>query len=140
MKKSLIFAILSIVVACGVLLVTMIGGGTLWGVYGMLGGLLATTALLAVLEMGWVHLAFFKRKLGALVRLLLPLLAVGVLTCFVEMQLVQRLPITGYVTFFLFGVVFVAINGLLALLTACVFNRSQVKSIFARAMGLLKRR
>ena len=127
-------------IACGVLLVTMIGGGVIWGVYGMLGGLLATTALLAVLEMGWVHLVFFKRKLGALLRLLLPLLTVGVVTCFVEMQLVQRLSINGYIRFFLFGVVFVAVNGVLALLTAFIFNRPQMMSILARAKGLLNRR
>ena len=124
-------------IACGVLLVTMVGGGTIWGVYGMLTGLLCTTALLAVLEMGYVHLFFFEKKLGALLRLLLPLTVVGVVTAYVEMSI--PLSIKGYVPFFLYGVVFVTINGLLALLTAFVFNRPQLMGILARAKGLLKR-
>lgn len=125
-------------IACGVLLATMIGGGTLWGVYGMLAGLLCTTALLALLEMGWVHVVFFKGKVGALLRLCLPLAAVGVVTAYVEMNI--PLSIKGYIPFFLYGVVFVAVNGAMALLTAFVFNRPQLTGILARAKGLLKRR
>ena len=124
-------------IACGVLLVTMIGGGTIWGVYGMLAGLLCTTALLALLEMGWVHLIFFKGKLGALLRLVLPLTVVGVVTAYVEMSL--PLVIKSYFTFILYGVVFVIINGAMALLTAFVFNRPQLMGILARAKRLLKR-
>lgn len=124
-------------IACSVLLVTMIVGGSIWGVYGMLAALLCVAVLLAVLEMGYVHLFFFEKKLGALLRLLLPLLVVGVVSCYFEMQL--PLPINGYVTFFLFGIVFAAVNGVVALLTALIFNRAQVTGIFARAKGLLKR-
>ena len=97
------------------------------------------TALLAVLEMGWVHLVFFKRKLGALLRLLLPLVAVGVVSCYLEMQWALRLPINGYIAFCRFGIAFAALNGVMALAVAFVFNRPQLKGIFARAMGLLKR-
>ena len=73
-----------------------------------------------------------------LLRLLLPLTVVGVATAYVEMSL--PLVIKSYFTFVLYGVVFVVINGVVALLTAFVFNRPQLKGIFARAMGLLKRR
>lgn len=124
-------------VACVVLLVFMLVGGSVWGVYGMLAALLCTTALLAVLEMGWVHMVFFKRKIGALLRLFLPLMAVGVVTSCVEMGL--PLPINGYLSFFLFGVVFVIINTITALATAFVFNRPQLMSILARAKGVLRK-
>lgn len=127
-------------IACGVLLVTMLVGGMLWPVYGMLAALLCVAVLLAVMELGWVHVKFFRGKLFALLRLILPLLAVGVVSCYLEMQWALRLPINGYIAFCLFGIVFVAINGVMALAVAFIFNRPQLKGIFARAMGLLKRR
>jgi len=125
-------------IACGVLLVAMIVGGSLWGVYGMLVALLCVAVLLAVLEMGYVHLVFFKRKVGALLRLCLPMLVVGFVSCYVEMNL--PLAINGYVKFFLYGVVFVVLNSVVALITGFVFNRPQLTALFQRALGILRRR
>lgn len=124
-------------IACGVLLVTMVVGGILWSIYGMLLALLCVSVLLAVLEMGYVHLVFFKRKLGALLRLCLPMLVVGGVSCWLEMQL--PLVIRSYVTFFLYGVLFVAINGAVALVTGFLFNRPQLTSLFRRVLGILHR-
>lgn len=125
-------------IACGTLLVTMIVGGSIWGVYGMLMALLLVAVLLAVLEMGYVHVVFFKGKLGALLRLCLPLLAVGVLSCYWEMRL--PLTINSYITFGLYGIAFAVLNSITGLAVAFIFNRPQITALFRRAMGILRRR
>lgn len=125
------------IASCITLLVSLGIGGTLWGLYGMLASVLLVGLLLCVLEMGYVHVYFFKGKLKHLLRLLLPLIIVGVAICWVELSLV--LPINSYFTFVLFGALFVCINGAVALLTGFVFNRRELTALFKRGLALIKR-
>ena len=120
-----------------VLLVSMTVGGIFFGLYGMLFSLLLVTLLLDVLEMGYVHTRFFKGKLAALLKLLLPLVVTGAAACAVEFSLISTL--SGYFQFILCGILFAAVNGILAVVVGLVFNRKIFLALFSRVKGLIKR-
>lgn len=124
-------------IACVVLLITMVAGGSLWGVYGMLGAILLVAVLLAVLEMGYIHTRFFRKKLPALLRMLLPLGIAGTALCIFELRL--NIPINGYLAFFAYGVLFVGLNSIVALIAGFVFNRRELTAILSRLRRLIKR-
>ncbi len=125
------------IISCVVLVVTMSVGGALWGVYGMLSAILICAVLLAVLEMGYVHLCFFKNKLLPLLRLLLPMLLFGIVLCVLELQI--PLQITNYFSFLLYGVVFAVGNGIVCVLIGLIFNRKEFTSLVRRLYQLVRR-
>ena len=122
---------------CIVLVISMAAGGILWGVYGMLCAVLLCAVLLAFLEMGYIHTRFFHNKLPQLLLHLFPLIAVGVAVCYLEMQL--PIAINSYLQFILYGILFVIINGLVAIIISLLFNRKVFLSLLRRAKGLLKK-
>lgn len=124
-------------ISCIVLVISMTIGGMLWGVYGMLIAILLCAVLLAAMEMGYVHTRFFKGKLTALLKLLLPLVVTGVAACAVEFSLISSL--SGYFQFILYGILFAAVNGILAVVVGLVFNRKIFLALFSRVKGLIKR-
>lgn len=124
-------------VSCVVLLISMGVGGSLWGVYGMLGAILLVAVLLAVLEMGYIHTRFFTKKISALLRMLLPLGIVGTVLCVWELQL--DIQVSGYISFFVYGLLFVFLNGLVAVAVSYIFNRRELTAICKRLIRILKR-
>lgn len=125
-------------ISCSVLIVSLIIGGSIWGVYGMLFALLLVALLLAALEMGYVHTRFFKGKLPALLRLTLPLIVVGCAVCFIEMQL--DISISGYLSFIVYGVIFAVVNSAIAVIVGLIFNRTTFLSLLRRAKRLIIRK
>lgn len=126
------------IVTCIVLLIAITVGGITWGVYGMMYALLAVTLLLDILEMGYVHIRFFKNKLFQLARLLLPFIVVGALSCFVEWNLNVR--VTNYFSFIAYGVLFVCLNAAIAVITGLLFNRKEFMALFRRVMRIIRRK
>lgn len=126
------------VISCAVLVVTMSVGGILWGIYGMLAAILLCAVLLCVMEMGYVHVMFFRRKMLSLMRLLLPLIATGAALCYFEMKL--PLQFDSYFLFILYGACFVVVNGVAGLLVGLVFNRKELFPLVKRGIRLLKRK
>lgn len=125
-------------VSCIVLIIGMIVGGSLWGVYGMLGAILLVAFLLAFLEMGYIHTRFFHNKIPQLMRLMLPLTLTGVALCAAELQFALR--IESYFAFLAYGVLFLAINGTAAVLVGLLFNRKELFALVARLLRLIRRR
>lgn len=124
-------------ISCVVLIIGMGVGGTLCGVYGMLIAILLVAILLAILEMGYIHAYFFTQKLGALMRLFLPISVVGMAACVIEFMISAK--ITGYISFIAYGIIFVCINSFIALMVALVFNRQESMALFHRMLRLIKR-
>ena len=125
-------------IACATLVVTMLVGGNLFGVYGMLGALLLCAVILAVLEMGYVHLFFFERKLFELIKLMAPFVIGGGLLCYLESLI--PIKINGYLQFGLYGVIFMVINTVFALLIGLVFNKKIMLSLITRVKNMLVRK
>ncbi len=126
------------VISCIVLVVTMSVGGIVWGIYGMLSAILLCAVLLCVMEMGYVHVCFFPRKLLSLARLVLPLIATGAVLCYFEMRL--PLHFDNYLLFIIYGAGFAALNGVAGLLAGVLFNRKELFPLMGRAIRLLKRK
>lgn len=125
------------ITACCVLIVSLSVGGWLFGVYGMLFALLLCALLLATLEMGYVHLIFFEKKLWQLFRLLFPPICVGTALCFVEMNL--SIALNGYLSFILYGALFATVNGICAVLVGLLFNRKTFLPLLRRVKNILCR-
>lgn len=125
------------IISCVVLVISMAVGGIFWGVYGMLAAVLLCSVLLATLETGYVHTRFFSKKLPKLLLQLLPMVAAGVLLCYCEMQL--TIQIRSYFQFVLYGILFVAVNGLAAAVISLIFNRSVFLSLLRRVKSLLRK-
>ena len=124
-------------ISCIVLLIGMAFGGSLWGVYGMLGAILLVAVLLAFLEMGYIHTRFFRGKLLQLIRLMLPLTIAGIILCIVELHL--NVQINGYLMFIAYSLMFACVNAIVAILVGFMFNREELKALLSRVVRLLKR-
>ena len=125
------------VVACIVLIISMSIGGILWGVYGMLFAVLLCAVLLSVLEMGYIHLCFFKGTFLRLMKFLLPLACGGVLVCWFEMSL--NIQINGYFSFCLYGILFLFVNTIIAMFIGILFTRSDLFAVMIRAKNIFNR-
>lgn len=124
-------------ISCILLVVGMAIGGTRWGVYGMLGAVLMVAMLLAILEMGYVHIWFFRGKLPEMVRLLLPSVVGGVIVCVFERQL--DIKIESYLTFVIYGALFVCANGVVAVILGIIFNRRELTALVNRLRRIILR-
>lgn len=124
-------------ISCIVLVISMAIGGSVWGVYGMLAAILLVAVLLCFLEMGYIHTKFFEKKLWSLIRLMLPLIIVGIIACVLEGQIPVN--INGYVSFFVYGVLFVCINGVIAVSVGFIFNRKELTALLSRVLRIIKR-
>lgn len=125
------------IIACATLVVGMAVGGSIWGVYGMLSAILLVAALLCVLEMGYIHTRFFRRKLLSLARLVLPLMAAGVGISVLEMQITVK--VSSYLKFGAYGLMFVAVNAAAALAIGFVFNRRELAGLTKKLTRLLRK-
>ncbi|HBL35964.1 MAG TPA: hypothetical protein DDZ55_04050 [Firmicutes bacterium] len=124
-------------IACVLLMATMIYGGVLWGLNGMLTALLVTAIALAFMEMGYIHAVFFRGKVYEMLKLIFPLIIFGVLLCCMERRL--SVSIEGYVMFFIWGIILLCINSVISLLIALIFNRSIALELLSRACSLVKK-
>lgn len=125
-------------ISCVVLLVGMMIGGSLWGVYGMLGAILMVAVLLAVLEMGYIHTRFFRGRLPELMRLMLPLGVTGVILCAIERRM--NIAVNSYLSFIAYGLLYVCLNAAVGLIVGFLFNRRELTTLLLRAKRILKRR
>lgn len=124
-------------VVCVVLLVAMPVGGTRWGIYGMLAAVLLAAVLLAVMEIGYVHIYFFDKKIMGFVRLILPLALAGIGVCGLESQF--HISMKGYLSFAGYGIVFVILHGTIAIIVSFIFNREKLPSLFNRMKHIIMR-
>ncbi len=123
------------IITCVTLLLTMALGGSFGGIYGMLFSLLITTLLLCGLEMGYVHIKFFEKKLLSLLRLFFPLAIICIATCFFELKFSPH--VNNYFLFVVYGCFFLIINSLIAFLSGLLFNRQEILSLLNRAKRIL---
>lgn len=123
--------------ACFLLVAAMSIGGSVWGMYGILAALLLAATVLAFLEMGYVHLYFFRNKTGTLLKMLLPLVFLGIAVCAGEAALPVQ--INGYISFVEYGFLFFVLHCCAAVFAAAVFNRKDLISICSIVKSSIKR-
>lgn len=124
------------IIACAVLIVSMSIMGSMIGVYGMLYSLLVVAILLAVLEIGFVHLSFFEHRIWEFIFMALPFIIVGILVSYVEMNYVNG--INNVMAFLKWGVALTMLNSLAAIVISYVFCKNEFVNILRRGSNLLK--
>lgn len=119
-------------IACIVLMITIVLGGFFYGIYGMLVAILITAIVLAVLEIGYIHYYFFDKKFFELCKIGMPLCIAGFFVCLVETYL--PVPINNYFDFFCFGVIFTVINGLICIIVSAIFYRAVIWAVVKKLL------
>lgn len=122
-------------ISCAVLLVAMPVGGTKWGIYGMLAAVLTVAVLLAVMEIGYIHVRFFSKKLLELVRLALPLALAGIGLGWFESRL--GISLKGYRSFVGYGIVFTLLHVAAGIIVGLIFNRKELLALINRVRQIV---
>ncbi len=125
------------VIACAVLIIAMVLGGSFLGVYGILLAVLLVAVLLATLELGFVHLRFFPGKVWQLLKMLLPLAAGAVVSAFLGNLIFPE--VKGVGMFLLAGCTLVVISTVVSCVMSLVFSRNVFLGILRRALSLVHR-
>ena len=125
------------IIACALLIVSMLAFGYIWGVYGMLISLLIVAIVLAFLEIGYIHTRFFTKKLGEYILQILPFAIAGFLCAWGEVKLGKN--IIEIRSFIILGIAFFLINSAVAFLIGLTFSRNETKKLFYRAGFVLKK-
>lgn len=124
------------IIACVLLIISMFALGSKWGVYGMLSSLLSVALLLAILEIGYIHIKFFTGKLKEFIALVMPFIVIGgICSCG---ELIFSKNIKGILELLLFGIIYFGANCLIAFLLSLVFNHKETVKIYSRARSLIK--
>lgn len=108
--------------------------GGQWGIYGLLYAVLIVAILLAVLEIGYIHILFFSSKIIELVRMLLPFLLAGIGVCYYEEKIFTN--IEGIKGFILYGIFLTVINTITAVIISMIFNKKITSEIYQRVLKL----
>lgn len=125
------------IIGCVVLLFSMLIGGKKWEIYGMLIAVLITAGVLALLEMVYVHVRFFERKISDLLGMITPLFILGIFVCFIEMKL--SICFNNYFSFVIYGCIFIIINSLICLAISYIFNYKLTNTIIFRIKHIFKK-
>lgn len=125
------------VVSLIILLACMFSMGGVWGIHGLLIAVLLVAILLAVLEIGFIHKRFFENKVLQFMRLSLPLLIIGLITCMIESSIFKN--INGISSFIINGIVITLINSILMIFISVTFNLKTSKKIFNRMQRVIKK-
>ncbi|MFP7299071.1 hypothetical protein [Neobacillus niacini] len=121
----------NIQIAASVVLITvMIIGNMIFGFYGILLAVLSTAVLLAVLEINYVYMVFFKRSSLDLLKILLPNFIVSMLLSYFGISLLPT--IKGYLEFIIAGFILVILNGSVILIFNLIINRKITIEILNR--------
>lgn len=126
------------IMACILLIISMIAFGHFYGVYGMLVSLLLVAVMLAILEIGYVHTRFFTRKIKEFILLVLPYLILGFVISWGEMKLTQQ-GIDDIVSFIIYGFVCTTMNIVLALIIGFFFSHIETKGLIIRTKSIFAR-
>jgi len=122
------------IIACALLISSMAALGYFFGVYGMLFSLLGVALLLAILEIGYVHLRFFDHKLQEYFLLILPFVIVGIVISWIEMKI--TIGINSIAGFMLWGLLLMCFNAGIALMIGLAFDKQETRRLFSRAKML----
>ena len=111
-----------------VLIISMIIGSTNFGFYGVLMAVLITAILLAVLEICYVHIFYFRNSLGFFLRILFPgFIYTGIIT-WIGITLLPD--IKGYLEFILTGGILLGVISCLIVLFNLTVNRKMSLDVF----------
>ncbi len=123
------------ITAVVLMVVCMPIGNYFWGYYGILGTVLFTSIVLAVLEVGFIHGVYFNKKISKFFKILLPNLLLFLILGYIEFAFAKQ--VDSVVKFIVAGCVLMVVNSGLGLLLNYMINRNLTVSIVRRVKALL---
>jgi O-antigen/teichoic acid export membrane protein len=118
------------ILACIVMILVMIIGNLIYGFYGILAAVLIAAILLALLEITYIHKAYFKESIFDLLKLLLPNVAFAAVLIYIEFGIMPV--VEGYLQFIVVGVILVAINLGVIVVFNIVVNKTITTDVLER--------
>lgn len=125
------------VISMCVLVVLMSVLGMMKGIYGLLYAVLIVAILLAVMEIGYIHVVFFGNKVLDYLRITMPFTLSTALFSWLECKLVGN--IDGIMMFILYGLLITVLNTLIGVIIGFVLNNKMWKKVLNRCMSLNRR-
>lgn len=123
-------------VACFVVIIAMIFGNKYFGFHGIIFAVLLTSILLAVLEIFYVNLIYFKSPIFNFFKLLIPSLFISIAMTYFEIKLII---VNNYINFILNGAILVLINLTVNVSVNIIFNKSIISEIYSRIKSITRR-
>ncbi|MED3645225.1 hypothetical protein P5F75_17900 [Caldifermentibacillus hisashii] len=121
-------------IACISLITLMIIGNHLFSFYGILLSVLFTSIILAILEIYYIHVVYFKDGLAVFLRILIPNTIFSIILVYIEVAFLPK--ISGYIYFFIIGLFILLINYLLIVIINLLINRKLTVGFFKRLLKL----
>lgn len=125
-------------ISSGVMVAAILALSWFFGVYGVLGGIMLSSLVLAVCEIRYARSVFFKESYRDLFKPILLIAAVMIPACWLEICVMPfefTIP-----TFCLFGVVLAAVNAVLVFGIVYIFERERTKELMSRLRATVQRR
>lgn len=123
------------VISLCVLSILMVCLGLLFGIYGLLLSVLIVGFLLAVLEIGYIHLFFFEHKLFSYLKFTLPFSIMTIVASWVEYKIFNN--IEGVLQFVLYSCMITILNCVVSIVIGVIFNREMTKRVFQRFYSII---
>ncbi|MEK5435778.1 MULTISPECIES: hypothetical protein [Paenibacillus] len=121
------------IIACILLIVSIVFGSIMKGIYGILFGVFLTALFLAIIEIYYTHCVYFKKGIMNYWKLLWPNLFIGICLSILELKFTKG--INNYIQFLVNGTLLTSINFLLIIITNFIFNRSIINPIILRIIS-----
>jgi len=125
------------IIACIMLIVSMSVLGSFWGIYGMLLAILIVAILLAIMEIGFIHMCFFDKKILFFFRIMIPYLLLGNIVSYFEMFFTQNSE--GILSLIAFAGLFLVINSIIASLLGFIICNNEMKKLIVRGTTIMKK-
>ena len=114
-------------VACIVSVILLISGGYLFGLYGIMGTLLITSIVLAVLEIWYAHKKIFNKSVKNFIYKICLNFFITLVLCY--LWNIMNIRFNSYTSFLISGLIIFITNTLVILLVNCLFFKEDVRDI-----------
>lgn len=114
-------------IACIILVISMIIGRSLWGLYGVVLAVLLAAIALTIMEVGYTSIKIFKRSILSLAKNMMPCIIICVIASAIGMNGI--ISINSYLSFIGVGIVATALFTAITLLVYYIISKDDVKAI-----------
>jgi hypothetical protein len=119
------------------IILLMLIGYYLFGFYGIISSVLITAIIIALMEIIYVHIFFYKNSIMKYLKILVPIAITFIILIVVESIILR--PFTTLTEFFLNGIVLVLINSAVIFLISLIFNYSITKALIHKYYSFFKK-
>lgn len=126
------------IIACVVLIITLVIGGLLFGLYGIVASTLAAAIFLGFAEIAYTRIKIFGLNFLSLVKNIVPCAAVCIISTIIGLNGIVSLE--NYFEFILAGIISVVALGLMTVFVYFVISKDELLGVLSMIKGIFMRR